>query len=794
MSTYCPPVGPRDAKVVVVGEFPTDYDCMERVPFSGPAGKLFDQSLRSAGLCRNEIYFTYVCKTKPTKGDASTFYERTKAGKPDPRRAKPTAYLQEQIDSFKLELGTLNPNVILLSGSESLRATLNLRGIQDWRGSILSSHWGKCIPTLNPVDVLRDYKDRVLVDIDIKRASDEAKTHCLNLPTMEFLLVPNYDTVLRFLSSVNNIFAFDIETTSNHVRCLAISTKRNSAICIPFMCKNGQSAAQRLSRNVGVEYSNGLTSYWSNEEEFRILEKLNELFSNPNIEKVAQNFPFDSTVLASEFGFEIRGKVHDTMLKHHVVYPELRKSLDFLCSIYTRIPYYSNYDAKDDYSTWKYNCYDAAVTFEVNEVLDIELKDSKLDVFYEGIPNPTMLAMTRAQNRGVLIDLVERKKQREMYDEKIKTYTEKLKEITQTPDLNPNSPKQMANLLYDKLGLAPVRHHKTKAITTGKDALESLAKKYTKHAELFDTLRNHSSATTLRDGFLSKELGNDSRIRTSFNIAGTVTGRLTSSESFLYPSTNLQNIQKPGSGTMRRCFIASPGRVLLKADLSQAEFRIVVWLAKIVRIIQRYKVDPDFDVHRWVASIIYRKEEKDVIKTERDIAKNGVYGGNYKMYYVTAARTYKLPLDIAKFVLEEYRRAIPEIPKWWDTVDDEIRRTRTSTSPFGRRRLFLDRVDDDMFRSAYSSKAQSIVADVINRAAILADEFFDEKECPLLLQVHDELVFEVDEDKVMEYALAVKQLMEFPLVFEGVEEPMLIPADVSYGKNWYDQKKIEFKT
>lgn len=785
----CPPFGPKDARIVIVGEAPGEHETLQRVPFVGASGRLLDQMLRAVGIDRATCYLTNVVKNRPPQNDFRHFYERNKKGQLDDRRQKPTPTLLSSIERLYRELATLTPNIIILLGSEPLRAVTNLRGIEKWRGSLLSTRFGKALPTIHPAAILRSYGDRPVVELDLRRASVESTTSDLRLPSMDFILRPDISAVRRWFSRTYNRIAFDIETLKgsdgvSHVRCIALSSKRCEAICIPFIVK--ESTGLIGGDDSGCKY----VSYWKVEEEYEILGLLNKLFLDPSIEKIAQNYPFDSTVLAQEFGFDIKGKLQDTMLAHHVCYPELPKSLDFLCSIYTRIPYYSDYDSKDDYSTWRYNSYDAAVTLEVWEVLESELREAKLLEFYSLHVIPTMLAITRAQNRGVLVDENERAKQKAEYAKKIEDAVISLRTISGKEGLNPSSTKQMRDLLYTDLGLSPQKHHKTKSITVGKDALESLAKKYPEHKELFDTLRRHSSDETLHDGFLSKELANDGRIRTSYNVAGTVTGRLSSSESFLYPSTNLQNIQKPGSGPMRRCFISGPRRRILKADLSQAEFRIVVWLAKIERLIREYKENVNFDVHTWVASLIFKKEQRDITKPERDIAKNGVYGGNYSMQPFTASRTYKLDFKTAKFVLEEYRRVIPEIPSWWEEIKSDVGSTRTLTSPFGRRRVFFGRLDDELYRAAYSHSAQTIVGDLINRAAVLADEFFDANECPLLMQVHDELVFEPLETEALRYAGYLKSLMEYPLKFPDVSEPLTIPADVSLGKNWYDQEKV----
>jgi DNA polymerase-1 len=514
------------------------------------------------------------------------------------------------------------------------------------------------------------------------------------------------------------------------------------------------------------------------------------------IPKVAQNFPFDSYVLAKEFGFDIRHLYMDTMVAHHAAYCELPKGLDFLTSIYTRTPYYSDYDASVDLDLWRYNCYDAAVTLEISYRLDEELASLGISEFYHNHLNPCIPALTRTQNRGVKVDVPLRTTMTETAKRERDELGITLGKLTGLGDFNPRSYKQKLDLLYDKMGLPKQYAFKNgeRRVTTDKKALEVLIRKVPTSAPTVRAIIDYQERATLISSFLEKELDGEQRIRTSYNLAGTVTGRLSSSEPLWDAGTNLQNIPirtEPGR-LFRRLFVADDGWSLVKADLSQAEFRLVVWMARIHRIIERYASDRDFDVHRWVASLIYKIPENEVVKTQRDIAKNGVYGGNYRMSYAKAALTYKLDIPTARFVLDSYRDAIPEIPEWWNTVERVLIQSRVLVSPMGRRRVFFDRLDDELFRAAYSHSAQCIVGDIINRALTLACEIFDDKECFPVLQVHDEIVFACRTELVPVYAPRIRNLMEYPLTFDGVKEPLIIPADISHGKNWLDQEKISF--
>jgi DNA polymerase-1 len=176
----------------------------------------------------------------------------------------------------------------------------------------------------------------------------------------------------------------------------------------------------------------------------------------------------------------------------------------------------------------------------------------------------------------------------------------------------------MKEYFYGELGLKEqlTRTGGQYRVTMDKHARAKLAKKYPQHKQLLSWIDDYSERRTLLSGFLRRDLDPFNRIRTSYNLCGTVTGRLSSSEPIFWPGTNLQNIPvrtKTGS-KFRRLFLPDPGFSLIKADLSQAEFRLVVWLARIDTIINKYLSDPSYDIHRFVASLIYRVEEAKVTK------------------------------------------------------------------------------------------------------------------------------------------------------------------------------------
>ena len=786
-----PGFGPHTTRLAIVGEAPGAEEEIAGRPFVGSSGKLLDRSLATAGINRHECYVTNVLKIRPPGNDFGVMYC-------DKAHREPSPPLIDAWSLLRQELADHSPNLVLCLGAEALRAVTGKLSIDKWRGSVFLSGPQKVLSTYHPAFILRMWGKKPIFDADIRRAQEEMVFPGLKDLYLQFEINPSFTRVMEFLQSLLDHprpISFDIETTENHVRCLGIADSATHAICIPFMSTH-RPVVSHSTIQIGVSNAPEVNSHWTEEEEYTICQMLDAVFSSRAIGKIAQNFPFDSQVLGREFGFSVSGLLLDTMVAAHTMYAELPKGLDFLASLYTKIPYWSDYDPSSDEELWNYNCYDCVSTWDIGHTLIKDLKErcpvsgrpfTSLDFQLNHI-QPAMQVMTRVGQRGVLIDLPLRDKLKVDYTAQQEHLAIHFKALSSV-ELNLGSTKQLQDFFYSKLKLPPQVNRKTGRPTFDEEAITYLAKKHPEYSALFDTLLSWREYDHLISTYLNAPLTRDNRLVSSFNVVGTVTGRCNSSRTIWGEGTNLQNIPvrtelgKP----LRRMFIADPGRVLIKADLSQAEFRLVVWFANIRRLVDKYLHDPNYDCHRWVASLIYRCEEVAVTKSQRSIAKNGVYGGNYAMQPKTAAATYKIPLDQATFVLEEYRKAIPEIPAWWKSVEGVVNTTRTLTNPFGRVRVVMDRLDNSTFRDCYSHICQSTVADIIHRSVVVAELILDD--CVPVLQIHDELVFSCATKKLESNCRKIKNIMEYPIQIDGVPEPLVIPAEISYGPNWLDQEK-----
>lgn len=369
--------GPRSAKIVIVGECYGMNEERTGIPFSGPSGYLLNEMLSKVGISRPECYVTNVINMRPPKNDFNFFYL-------DKSKKKPNSLLIQAIDFLREDIKQIRPNLIITLGAEALKAITGKKSIEKWRGTVISTDLGKVLPTYHPAFILRMYKKRSIAELDLRKASKESFTKEFKVRKYNLKVGPSFEEVLNFLDTKQELYSFDIETTLKYTRCLGFAWSPFDAFCIPFM-ESGK-------------------NYWSEIEELLILKRLDILFKDKDIGKIAQNFPFDSTVLCDNFGFDIQGLVMDTMIAHHCCYSEMPKGLDFLTSIYTDIGYYAEYNVYSDYSTWTYNLYDCIATFQVALELEKEMKELGVFDLYTNHVQPLMLSLAKAGNRGVLID------------------------------------------------------------------------------------------------------------------------------------------------------------------------------------------------------------------------------------------------------------------------------------------------------------------------------------------------------------------------------------------------------
>ena len=747
--------------------------------------------LNAVGIDRNDCYIDNVMQERPPGNNFGAFYK-------DKQKRVPTNKLVTSTQRLLHDLHKIKPKLTICLGAEALRAlTGERKSIDAWRGSVMSvPSVGWVMGTYHPSFVLRMYGTRGICELDLRKALRLANSTSVKIPKVECLQAPSYEQALEWIKTCESkaeIVAFDIETVGKDVRCIAFSYEPWKAFCIPFVTKTLRSQNASF---IPIPASDRHFNYWSLDEEKVILERLSKLFLTPSIKWIAQNFPFDATIVGKTWGVEVSDLWMDTMLVHHACYCEMPKSLDFLTSIYTDLPRYSDYNCASDKSTWTYNCHDAAVTRVVALELHKEARELGVWDFYKNHIQPSMIGLTRMQNRGVAVDIELRARKAVECMVALKTAQDTITRELGRP-INPASPKQLKEILYGDFKIPKKYHKGTGKSTTNEKALKQLSQKYPQHRNFISSILVYRQKQKLLSTFLTSKLSRKKDVflcKTSYQTAGTTSGRISSSKTIFGEGGNMQQIP---TSDIRCIYIPRrKDRVFIKTDLMRAEFWVVAWLARIKRAMQSYGKDSHFDIHTWNASEnIYHCKVEEVTKDMRSAAKAVVHGGNYGLGAGTAVDISEkagihITFNEMKHAMEAYHESMPEIREWWDRVKDELHRTRTLKTPMGRIRRFYGRLDESTYRSAYSFLPQSTVGDIINRAIGLAEYILPSGNYPVM-QVHDEIVWEVDKGRVGELVPVIRHLMEYPLKVEGVEEPLIIPVEIKVGDNWWDTKELK---
>ena len=760
--------------ILICGEAPGETEEKEGIPFVGSAGKVLDGILEEVGIRRSACYITNLVKCRP-QGNNFSLVTKEDLSK----------YTAELIN----EISSVQPNIIVALGEHALTALTKYKGITKWRGSVIESNLGKILPTIHPAAILREWKYRSMAVCDFIKARNESGYPDIRRKNRNLVIHPTHSDVLKYLQLIldgNLTCSFDIETETSQISCIAFATSDTLSMCIPFWF--GSSG-----------------SIYSETQELEIWQKIKEVLESPTVQKIAQNAQYDMTILRDKYNIHVNNLWLDTMIAFHAVYPELPKGLDFLTSIYTDVPYYKYYrttDSMDDF--FRYNATDAIVTYECAMKIYEEMKEFKMVDFYYEHMHSLIWPLMDIAGKGVRIDTPNKKRVIEEMNGNKDKLQEKLNKLV-GHELNINSPKQMTTWLYYELKLPIIydREAREKGLTkerkkaltkeeqflvgakADEDALLNLYSKTGNEAlkVVIDIRELHKLLSTYLEVTYDKE-GGIERARTSYLITGTETGRLSSRETVYGTGTNMQNIPK---GIVRRIFIPDEGKTFINADLSQAEARVVAWLAQEDRLIRVFT--DGGDIHRRNASKIFRKAEGDVTEKEREIAKRVVHASNYGMGPVTFAKNAGITIAESKRLLNAYFAEFPRIKLWHMSIERELRGSRTLTTPFGRRRTFFNRWDQSLIKEAYAFIPQSTVADLLNMGLRRLYERFNKTDVEMLLQIHDAVLLQVPSMEVEKTAQVVKDILTIPITINHKE--LVIPVDITVGQNWNDLKKYK---
>ncbi len=406
-----------------------------------------------------------------------------------------------------------------------------------------------------------------------------------------------------------------------------------------------------------------------------------------------------------------------------------------------------------------------------------------VNLFYN-IELPVLKILAEMELAGISVDIEEIKSASIDFKKRSAVIEEDIVRIA-GEKFNINSSKQLAVILFDKIGLKPVRKTKTGS-STAEDVLHRLSSEHPLPGKILEYRKLHKLLSTYIEPLPAMVNKETRRLHTTFNITGTVTGRLSSSE------PNLQNIPvRTSEGCIiRKTFIPAPGKIFLSADYSQIDLRVLAHISGDKNLIESFRSAED--IHKRTASKVFDVEESEVTPEMRKKAKTINFGIVYGMSSTGLSKKAGMSRDEAKTFIEKYFNEYPGINDYISKTIDKVKKEKFVTTIFNRRRYFREiNTSNPMQRRLFERMAvntpiQGSSADIIKAAMVdLNREYdFNNGSVKLLLQIHDELLFEISKEKLDSVKDKIKELME-----DTVKLSVPVVVDIKKGFNWRDLEK-----
>jgi len=522
----------------------------------------------------------------------------------------------------------------------------------------------------------------------------------------------------------------------------------------------------------------------------RVLDGLRPLLEGESPRLIGQNLKYDLQVLASH-GIAARGVAFDAMIAHWLLRPDTpAHGLDTIArsELGVKVQTYKELLAGGGESgihevplerAARYSGEDATVVCRLRPGLTAKLRDAGLEPLFDEVEIPLIEVLRQMERRGVLLDTDVLQEQGKELEVLLANLRGTLFSLAGGP-FNPNSMPQVREILYGKLKLPVVGRTKTGPST---DAF--VLRELSAHHEFPGQLAAYRELEKLRNTYIEKLPAcvhpTTGRVHTSFNQTGTATGRLSSSD------PNLQSIPAGHEAgvDIRRAFVAPPGRILLGADYSQIELRILAHFSQDEALIAAFERGED--LHRRTASALYGVPPEEVDGPMRTIAKRVNFGIIYGISPYGLARDLRIPQAEAKGHIDRFFQAYPKVGPFLEGLIEEARQTGEARTLLGRRRPLPGLAAGDRRgtgadqRNAINTPIQGSAADLMKLAMLRLHQAWREGELPaeMILQIHDELVFEADERDADRATRMVKEIME------GVGDLRVsLRVEVKTGRNW----------
>ena len=533
----------------------------------------------------------------------------------------------------------------------------------------------------------------------------------------------------------------------------------------------------------------------SQEETRKILEILKPLFEDKDLLKIGQNMKFDIQVLAN-YGIEVNGPLFDTMIAHYLLEPDMRHNMNLLSETYLSYsPVHiesligekginqKNMRAVPVDQIKEYAVEDADVTFQLKEVFEPKLRSEDLGELSAKIEMPLIRVLAAMERNGIKLNQEDLKSISVDLREEIIDLEKEIYSLAGT-EFNISSPKQLGDILFLKLKLdSNARVTKTKQFVTNEEILQRLTGKHPIVGKVLEYRGLKKLLSTYLEPLPLMVDKNTGRIHTSFRQAVAATGRLSSD------NPNLQNIpiRDERGREIRKAFIPEEGNIFLSADYSQIELRLMAHLSKDKNMIEDFLSGND--IHTATASKIFGVDISDVTREMRSRAKTANFGIIYGISSFGLSERLTIGRKEAKELIDGYFNSYPGVKRY---MDESIRKARERgfvTTMFGRRRYLRDILSRNQVvrgnaeRNAINAPLQGSAADIIKIAMVRIHEKMKSEKfaSKMILQVHDELIFEVFPQELEK----LKEMVIYEMT-NAVKLDIPLKVDMGTGKNWME--------
>ena len=609
-----------------------------------------------------------------------------------------------------------------------------------------------------------------------------------NIPSkkVKYSLVNSLEELKKIVNDINDVghFVFDVETDSlNIIEANLVGV----SVCFDF----------ETAYYIPLQHKDALNAVI--QEQILMKDFMNEmksLMQEESIIKIGHNIKYDISIL-KKYDLEVKS-YEDTMLMSYSCDAGVnRHGMDELARIHLNretIKFKDvvgsgksqlTFDQVDLKRATEYAAEDAEITYKLYRFFKKRVQQENNSLVYSTIERPLVDCLVRMEINGIKVDNNYLQKLSNDFSKRILELEKEIYKKTEV-EFNIGSPKQLSDVLFNKLKLSPPKKTKTGEKSTGISVLEDLAYEGNEVAEDIIEWRQLSKLKNTYTEALQSHIANTTRrIHTSYAMASTSTGRLASSD------PNLQNIpiRTDEGRSIRTAFVAEKGNVILSADYSQIELRVLAHMADVSQLKEAFNNNED--IHQITASEIFNIKLKDVTQDLRRQAKAVNFGIIYGISAFGLAKQLSITNFEANEFIKNYFHKFSGIKEFMDVTKEKCRLDGFVETLCGRK-CFFPRIKDKNFalrsfqeRAAINAPIQGTAADIIKFAMININNKLSlaDKDCKMLLQVHDELIFEIKKSKIDKYIKMITKEMERALepLFQ-LDVPLVV--DSNYGDNW----------